>query len=92
MTKQTPTELETLANGIDYALRALNKGTSMEFMLILVKPAGDGHVTLNTITGITATEKIAIIGQHLLDMARAQQDQTDIRLDEVNDDEIQGHA
>jgi hypothetical protein len=92
MGKQAPTDLENLANGIDYALRALNKGVSLEFMLILVKPAGDGQVTLNTITGITEAEKIAVIGQHLVDMARAQQDQADIRLDEVNDDEIQGHA
>jgi hypothetical protein len=90
--KQAPSELETLANGIDYALRALNKGQSLEFMLVLVKPVEDGHVTLNTITGITDADKIATIGQHLLDMARAQQDQADIKLDEVNDDEIQGHA
>lgn len=90
--RETPTELEALANGIDYALRALNKGVSLEFMLILVKPSGDGHVTLNTITGITDCEKIASIGQHLLDMARAQQDHSDKVLDEFDDKDVQGHA
>jgi hypothetical protein len=89
--EQAPTEMETLANGIDFALRALNKGTPLEFALVLVKPAGDGHVTLNTITGITDCEKIATIGQHLIDMARAQMAEAG-GLDEFNDDEIQGHA
>jgi hypothetical protein len=90
--RQQPTDIEALANGIDYALRALNKGVSMEFMLVLVKPTPDGHVTLNTITGITDSDKIATVGRHLLDMARAQQDQADITLDEISDDEVQGHA
>jgi hypothetical protein len=90
--RQEPSELEALANGVDFALRAMNKGVSLEFMLILVRPVDGNHVTINTITAITEPEKIANIGQHLVDMARAQQDRDDIRLDEHNDDEIKGHA
>jgi len=90
MTDKPHPTLEHLANGINFALRALNGGKEMEFLLVLVKPSGDDTVTLNSITAITDPAKIASIGQHLVDMATAQINAQG--LDPHNDDEVQGHA
>jgi hypothetical protein len=93
MTDKPHPTLEHLANGIDFALRGMYGGRSLEFLLVLVQPTSDdGHVTLNSITAITDPDKIASIGQHLVDMARAQQDHSDKALDEYDDKDVQGHA
>jgi hypothetical protein len=88
--KSDKPELATLANGIDFALRSMYRNTPFEFLLVLAMPSADGDVTLNTITGITDTDKLYTIGIHLMDMAKAQRRAAG--LDEFEDDEIQGHA
>jgi len=88
--KSTRPELATLANGIDFALRGMYHDRPFEFLFVLAMPSAEGHVTLNTITGITDTDKLYTIGMHLMDMAKAQR--SDAGLDEFEDDEIQGHA
>jgi hypothetical protein len=82
-------ELASLANGIDFALRGLYPDKSFEFLLVLAAPASNDLTTFSTITGITDTDKLYSIGQHLMDMAKAQRSEG---LDEFEDDEIQGHA
>lgn len=65
-------DMRSLAGGINHAITTLNAGQPLDFMLVVVIPAGDDEVTLNTITGIQDPYHIARIGQHLIDMAKAQ--------------------
>jgi hypothetical protein len=82
-------DMRALASGISLALAAMNDGKALEFMLVVVRPAGPDEVTLNTITMITDPAKVRDIGQHLIDMSQAQ---IAAALDPDGDDEVQGHA
>lgn len=89
--EKVQTDLRHLAGGVAHALKGMY-GVDYEFVLIVVMPAGDepDTVRLNTITAIQDSEKIAQIGQHLIDMAGAQRRQQE--LDPDNDGDVQGHA
>ena len=80
-------DLEALANGVNYALATLNGGREIEFMLIVAMPAGQEHVTLRTITQMSAAQ-IRKVGQHLIDMANAQEPS----LDPLDNTDVRGHA
>ena len=82
-------DLKALANGISHVLTSRFGDLTPEFMLIMVQYQEGDQVTLNTITGIQDPNKIAIIGQHLIDMAKAQ---TEPSLDPNNDSDVRGHA
>jgi hypothetical protein len=88
--EKVQTDLRHLAGGVAHALKGMY-GTDYEFVLIVVMPAADepNTVRLNTVTGITDPDKMFQIGQHLIDMAKAQRGQ---QLDPDNDGDVQGHA
>ena len=90
--KKVHEDLKALANGIQHVMASRFEGPVPEFMLIMVQyqesDQGD-QVTLNTITGIQEPNKIATIGQHLIDMAKAQSEPS---LDPNNDTDVKGHA
>ena len=90
--KKVHEDLKALANGINHVLTSRFGDLTPEFVLIIVQyqegEQGD-QVTLNTITGIQDPNKIATIGQHLIDMAKAQ---TEPSLDPNNDSDVRGHA
>jgi len=87
--KKVHEDLKALANGIQHVMASRFEGPVPEFILIIVQHNEDDTVTLNTITGIQDPGKIATIGQHLIDMAKAQ---TEPSLDPNNDTDVKGHA
>lgn len=87
--KRVHDDLKALANGINHVLTARFQGLVPEFMLILVEYNEDDTVTLNTITGITDPHKVRTIGEHLLDLAKAQQGPA---LNPEDDSDVKGHA
>jgi len=82
-------DLRALANGINHVLATRFPGTIPEFMLILVEYGENDTVTLNTITGIIDPHKVRTIGEHLIELAKAQQGQA---LDPDSDSDVKGHA
>jgi len=83
-------DMKALASAINHALVGMY-GAERDLLLVVASPAGEGHVTLNSITGMDA-EKIAIVGRHLLDMARAQKEEERRKLDPGGNGGVQGHA
>ena len=82
-------DLKALANGINHVMVSRFGEVTPEFVLIMVQYGEDDQVTLSTITGIQDPVKIATIGQHLIDMARAQSEPS---LDPNSDTDVKGHA
>lgn len=80
-------DLEALANGVNYALATLNGGRAIEFMLVIAQPSGQGEITYRSITQMSAAQTRRV-GQHLIDMADAQEPE----LDPYEDTDVQGHA
>ena len=87
--KKVHEDLKALANGIQHVMVSRFGALPPEFMLIMVQYHEGDTVTLNTITGIQDPKKIATIGQHLIDMAKAQSESS---LDPDNDTDVRGHA
>lgn len=87
--KKVHEDLKALANGINHVLASRFGDLTPEFMLIIVQYQEGDTVMLNTITGIQDPNKIHTIGQHLIDMAKAQ---TEPSLDPNNDTDVKGHA
>lgn len=88
-------DLKALANGVNFALASMNDGRRLDFMLIVATPKGDDsdEVVLNTVPGIMNPYQIAQIGQHLIDMARAQiTSAQEPSLDPDSDTDVRGHA
>ena len=83
-------DMKALASAINHALVGMY-GVERDFLLVIASPAGVGEVTLNSTTGMNA-ENIAIVGNHLLAMARAQQEEERRKLDPGGNGGVQGHA
>jgi hypothetical protein len=86
----THDDLRMLASGIHNAIAGMNNGNVLQFMLVVIVPKGDGEVTINTITAITDPQQVAQIGQHLIDMSRAQLEEYGRLVDD--DSTVEGHA
>ena len=84
-------DMKALASAINHALVGMYGGAERDFLLVVASPAGKGEVTLNSITGMDA-ENIAIVGNHLLAMARAQKEEERRQLDPGSNGGVQGHA
>lgn len=82
------TAIRRLAGGIGLGINDMT-GQNLDFLLIVAQPMHPGEVMLRTIGTIDDAVNIARIGQHLIDMARAKQEEAASDLINL---ETRGHA